>query len=141
MWCNMDEMSNPAKERILSLLKFLSDIRVCQVEKGTMSIIAGHIVYSPTGRITEEHKQLLSEVEGLGVLTASDDVYTLNGGQIPEGTVSMSGDDVLGLLLKSIGISGLIETNTASGPNKDILPVMWGFLFDFAERHRHGSGS
>lgn len=137
----MDEMSNPAKGRILSLLKFLSDIRVCQVEKGTLSIIAGHIVYSPIDPITEEHKQLLSEVEGLGVLTASDDVYTLDGGQIPEGTVSMSGDDVLGLLLKSIGISGLIEKDAASGPNKDILPVMWDLLLNFADRHRNQSGT
>lgn len=133
----MEDIRNPAKDRMLSLLKCLSDKRsACQVEKRMLGIIAGHIAFGPTGPITEVHQQLLSELERDGVLTASADAYTLDGGKIPEGTVSMHDDDVLELLLKSIGISGLIKEGANIGPNKDILPVMWDLLLSFAERHR-----
>jgi hypothetical protein len=133
----MEDIINPAKDRMLGLLKFLSDKKsACQVEKSMLGIIAGHIAFGPTGSITEVHQQLLSELEIDGVLTASADSCTIEEGKIPEGTVSMSDDDVLELLLKSIGISGLIKIDANRGPNKDILPVMWELLLSFAERHR-----
>jgi hypothetical protein len=133
----MEYISNPAKDRMLRLLKFLSDKKsACQVEKSMLGIIVGHIAFGPTCPITEVHQQLLSELERDGVLTASADSCTIEEGKIPEGTVSMSDDDVLELLLKSIGISGLIKVDANRGPNKDILPVMWDLLLSFAERHR-----
>lgn len=130
----MDDTSNLAKRRSLSLLRFLSDkIPNCQVEKGTLKSIVGHIVSGLTHQSSEAHDQILSELEAEAVLTGDTVTYTLNGHMIPDGTVAMSNDDVLELLLAAINISGLI---TAAAPNKAIFPVMWTLLLDFTERHR-----
>lgn len=113
----MEDVSNPNKKvRILSLLKALSEKKqACQLEQGTLAIVAGHIVYGATGPITREHHQLLSQLEEDGVLTASDKIYIVNDAMIPKGTAPMPDLEVLELLLNAIG---------------------WHYLLDFLERQR-----
>ncbi|MBL8635324.1 MAG: hypothetical protein JNM40_19010 [Myxococcales bacterium] len=135
-------MSSSAKEKILSLLKFLSDNipSGCQVEIGTLQCIAGHICYGD-GPMSTEHTQLLQELEREGVLTTEADSYTVNGDKIPPATEAMQDDKVFELLLKSMGISGLTNPDASTGPNKDIRPIMWDLLLDFVERYRKEAGA